>query len=94
MNDMQAKYGDQGLTIIAINLDESKANADLFLQKIPAHFRMVLDPKGQIAKQSELVGMPSSYLIGKSGKLRVSRQGFFSAKKGVYEADIKQLFAE
>jgi thiol-disulfide isomerase/thioredoxin len=94
MNEMQAKYADKGLKIIAINLDEDSRNAKQFLDLLPASFKVVYDPQGNIASQYELVGMPSSYLIDKSGKLRASHQGFFTSKVEVYENEILQLLSE
>lgn len=94
MNEMHAKYREQGLKVIAINLDETKSNADLFLERLPAEFTVVFDPTGTIALQYELVGMPSSYIIDKRGVLRASHQGFFVAKQNAYEDEIKLLLAE
>lgn len=94
MNQMQSKYEDEGLRVIAINLDEELGNAKAFLDKVPASFSIVYDPEGNIAQQYELVGMPSSYLIDKKGELRITHQGFFTKKADVYESEIMQLLAE
>lgn len=94
MNKMHKKYAEQGLVVIAINLDEDAHNAEKFLAAVPAPFPIVYDPEGSIAQQYELVGMPSSYIIDKAGEIRVSHQGFFTAKASNYENEIKQLLAE
>jgi len=94
MNQMQAKYQDQGLHIIAVNLDEQRSDANSFLQKIPAEMTMVFDPNGNIATAYELVGMPSSYLIDRKGNIRFTHQGFFVAKQAAYEDELKLLLAE
>src|SRR5271154_4277734 len=41
MNEMQQRYGDRGLTIVAINVDRRRADADQFLQANIAHFAVV-----------------------------------------------------
>lgn len=94
MNEMQAKYKNQGLRVVAINLDEEKSDALAFLKRVPAEFTMVFDPSGSIASQYELVGMPSSYIIDKNGELRFAHQGFFVAKKSAYEDEIIRLLSE
>lgn len=94
MNAMQAKYQEQGLHIIAINLDEARADADMFLSKIPASITMVFDPQAKIAEAYDLVGMPSSYIIDKQGNIRFSHQGFFVAKQSDYEDELTLLLAE
>ncbi len=91
MNEIRKKY--PGLEIIAINLDEKKADADSFLSKIPSNFIIHYDPKGVYAKQFGIAGMPSSYLIDADGNIIKEHVGFFSSKKEEYESDIKKLLA-
>src|SRR3989338_7480795 len=38
MNEMQARYGKDGLTVVAINLDSEHDAAQDFLNEIPANF--------------------------------------------------------
>ena len=38
MNEMQAKYGPKGLTIVGINVDKKREDADKFLTGTPAKF--------------------------------------------------------
>src|SRR5262245_36267509 len=44
MNAMQDKYGPLGLTIVAVNLDAERSDADRFLATMPAGFRIQFDP--------------------------------------------------
>ena len=94
MNEMQAKYGEQGFTVIAINLDSERKLADEFLARLPAHFPVAFDPDGNSAQTYKLKGMPTSYLIDKAGNLRVAHQGFHVEKQARYEQEIKGLLAE
>ncbi|WP_340678488.1 TlpA disulfide reductase family protein [Paraglaciecola sp.] len=93
MNDMQAKY-PKDLQIIAINLDAEPELAAAFLAKVPATMPIIYDPQGDIAKAYQLLGMPSSYLIDKKGKLRFAHKGFFSEKEALYENEISTLLNE
>lgn len=94
MNAMKQKYHEQGLTVLAINLDEDFNSAQAFLKRMPASFDVIYDPQGKIAQQYELVGMPSSFIIDKSGELRISHQGFFINKTDAYESEIVTLLTE
>jgi len=38
MNEMQNKYGDDGLVIVAVNLDSEVSDAEAFLERYPADF--------------------------------------------------------
>ena len=76
MNKMQSMYGAEGFKVIAINLDESRAKADKFLQQIPANFDVAFDPKGITAESYKVKAMPSSYIIDQQGNLIYSNLGF------------------
>ncbi len=94
MNDVQARYADQGLVVIAVNLDQDKQGADEFLRDIPATFKIVYDPEGTSAEQMDVMGMPMSYLIDRDGILRHRLIGFNSRKKIQHEDHIRALLDE
>jgi cytochrome c biogenesis protein CcmG, thiol:disulfide interchange protein DsbE len=76
MNAMQEKYKSQDFQVIGINLDAQAADAEKFLAKIPAKFTVLLDPKAASAKSFGVKGMPTSYLIGRDGKVIYQHMGF------------------
>jgi thiol-disulfide isomerase/thioredoxin len=94
MNQMQQKYAAQGLQIIAINLDAESSLANDFLDKVPAQIPIIYDPEGNIASEYQLIGMPSSYLIDKTGKIRFSHKGFFTRTEPLYEQELVLLLSE
>lgn len=94
MNQIQQKYAGQGLQIIAINLDTEEALAKAFLDKVPAQIPIIYDPEGKIAKDYKLIGMPSSYLIDKKGKIRFAHKGFFTRSEALYEQELVLLLNE
>ena len=94
MNEMSAKYKAQGLEVVAVNLDKEKKLADQFLQKVEAHFTIAFDPAGDSATAYKLRGMPSSYLIGRDGKLYASHIGFREKDKPKLEQAIQQLLKQ
>ncbi|WNO10815.1 TlpA family protein disulfide reductase [Teredinibacter sp. KSP-S5-2] len=91
MNEMQAKYANKGLRIIAVNLDQEKALADSFLRDVPVEFGVIFDPKGKYAKEFKVKGMPSSYMLSPDGKVAFSHRGFFENKVQQYEDEISSL---
>ena len=76
MNEMQERYGDEGLKVIGINVDKDKAMAQKFLERIPATFDIAYDPEGEVADLYSLKVMPSSYLIDREGNLVHAHKGF------------------
>lgn len=93
MNEMQHKYAEQGLKIITVNVDADKANAAEFLADYPAKFDVIYDPKGYIARQFKLPGMPSSLLYDRQGNIVANHVGFNDAKKMKYQQSIEALLA-
>lgn len=94
MNDMQAKYAGQGLTIIAINLDSESDAAREFLTEVPASFVLGFDPEGKSAEAMQVEAMPMSYLIDRHGQIRYRLMGFNSEKQSEHETHIKTLLSE
>jgi len=94
MNELQKRYADRGLTIIAVNLDRERADADRFLHKLSPDFQVRFDPAGELAQQFAVHGMPTSVILDRSGKPRFTHIGFRSGDAPQYEQQIQQLLAE
>lgn len=86
MNTMQEKYGDDGLVIIGVNLDANDADAQAFLRETPAQFRIISDPDGTLAREHDVIAMPTSYIFDRNGKLVTRHLGFKVKRQEEYEA--------
>jgi len=76
MNEMQKKYADKGLQIIAINLDDQRSAANAFLSKYPAQFKVAYDPQGTTPASYGVKVMPTSYLLDRRGNIILTHKGF------------------
>jgi cytochrome c biogenesis protein CcmG/thiol:disulfide interchange protein DsbE len=76
MNAMKRRYGEQGLAIVAVNLDKDRELAAKFLHDQPASFTIAYDPEGELADTYQVQGMPSSYIIDRSGHISAVHLGF------------------
>ncbi|WP_076417724.1 TlpA disulfide reductase family protein [Colwellia sp. UCD-KL20] len=92
MNEIQQKH--ENLKIISVNVDNERALAAEFLDKVSANFPIIYDPKGKIAKKYKLKGMPSSYIYNKAGLLVSSHVGFTESKQKKYEEELQYLLAK
>ena len=90
MNDMQTRYSNKGLHVVAINVDQRNADARSFLKDTPANFTVVFDPAGQTPKTYAIRGMPTSVLIGPDGKVLSVHNGFKEEQRAELEQQIKQ----
>jgi len=91
MSEMQQKYGAAGFTVVGVNVDKRRPDAEKFLQQTPATFTIVYDPAGKTPEAYGVKGMPSSYLVDASGKVVAVESGFRDEQKAEFEARIKTL---
>ncbi len=89
MNAMQTKYGAQGLTVVGINVDKKRADAETFLKSTPAQFTVAFDEKGGTPTAYQVKGMPSSYLIDRDGKVIATHTGFRPDESAALEAKLR-----
>jgi thiol-disulfide isomerase/thioredoxin len=89
MNTMQRKYANEGLQIIAVNLDKERALADEFLRETPAEFRLHFDPSGGLAETFGVQAMPSSFVLDRDGNVVASHFGFRLVDTDEYERALR-----
>jgi thiol-disulfide isomerase/thioredoxin len=94
MNEMHNRYKDKGLVVLAINLDTDKDDATPFLNDLKPQFNIGYDSEGEVARSFDLLGMPSSFVFDKSGKLVKSHVGFFTEQASEYEAELVTLLEQ
>ena len=92
MEELQKKYGAQGLIIIAVNEDEKKADMEDFLKAQRISFIVVRDTAQKLVAITGIETMPSSFLLGSDGKIMFAHSGFHGASTHrQYEQEIESL---
>lgn len=94
MADMFDRYSSKGLVIVAIDLDKKRGKANAFLETFPAPFVVAFDPSGKTAEAFHVDAMPSSFLVGRDGKIIQSHAGFTPANARVIEDQIREALAK
>jgi len=94
LNKLHEKLKAQGFEVVAINLDEDKANAEKFLKEFPVGFTVLRDAKGEWADQFVVESMPTSFIIDKQGVVQNIHHGFASADIKELEEKITKLLAQ
>lgn len=89
MNEMQTKYGAQGLTVVGINVDKNRTDAESFLKGTPAKFSVAYDDKGTAPTAYQIKGMPSSYLVDRDGKIIATHAGFRADESAALEGKLR-----
>lgn len=73
---LQQEMATEKFEVVAINLDANPQDALNFLAQFPVSYTMLADASGQTSRAYDLVGLPSSVLIDKTGVIVSSFQGF------------------
>ena len=94
MQTLEDAYKGRGLTIIAVNLDRDRSDAESFLKKYQPRFEVRFDPQGHWAEAFKVQGMPTSVMIDRAGNARFTHVGFRPADGSRYVQQIEQLLAE
>lgn len=94
MNAMVEEHKRSGLEVIAVTVDEDVSEAQKFLEKLPAQFKVFSDHDGRLAERYKLLGMPSSFLFGRDGRLIYQHKGFRKKDQGVLADRIRAALEE
>ena len=93
MNELQSRYGKQGLAVLAVDVDVHSDDARAFLAELPPRFRVAFDTQGVTPRQYAIRGMPTSVLIGPDGKVLLVHNGFRTDEAGAVETTIQQALS-
>lgn len=94
MKALESAYGDRGLSVVAVDLDHDRADAQRFLRMFQPNFPVIFDPQGTLAQRFNVAAMPTSVLIDRDGKIRYEHAGFLLKQRAAYERQIRDLLAQ
>ena len=94
LDKIYREYRDRGVQVLAVNLDEERKNADAFLSARPHEMPVLFDAKGNAPIAFGVKGMPTSFLIDRTGAIRFTHMGYTSNVDLSYRQEIAQLLSE
>ncbi|MGD8428604.1 MAG: TlpA disulfide reductase family protein [Balneolaceae bacterium] len=87
------KYNDDGLVILGVSIDkQGKSVVRPFMEKYKVNYPIVIDDGTIMDKYGPTMGIPTTYLIDKEGKLQYFAVGALTQKE--LEPRIKKLLGE
>lgn len=93
LGELQQRHADDGFVVLGINVDEERSEADRFLAAVPAEFEIVFDPEGATPEAFAVKAMPSSYLVGRDGRIVQVNLGFREQDKAGLASAVRELLA-
>jgi peroxiredoxin len=88
------RYSDLGFTLLGVNVEEDASGADKFLAETPVSFPILFDPANEVSRLYEVIAMPSTVLIDRSGQLRFIHHGYKPGYENDYQSQIRALLRE
>jgi peroxiredoxin len=82
------KWTQKGLAILAVNLQESADDVQLFMAQNGLSFTVLLDTTGEVGGRYGVTGIPATLFIDKDGIIKSAIMGPFQ-----YKAQIEQFLA-
>jgi thiol-disulfide isomerase/thioredoxin len=95
MARLHRDFAERGLTIVAVSVDEKAAAAEAFARRLSPPFFTAHDRAQSLVKQVVVPTMPTSYLVGRDGRVRFIHVGFHGdATERELRQQLEQLLAE
>jgi thiol-disulfide isomerase/thioredoxin len=94
LDALSREFQPRGLDVLAVNLDERRRDADAFLSARPHTMTILFDPKGAAPQAFGVQGMPSSFLIDRTGTIRFTHMGYSGDVAEQYRREVLLLLSE
>jgi len=69
MNRGWAKIKNEGIAMVAVNVGEDEDTIFSFQGDYPINFTILLDSKGEVINQWPILGLPTTFVVDKQGRL-------------------------
>ncbi len=91
LDEIRAELGERGFEVLAINVDEYPEDALEFLNELPVSYPVLYDAEGATPEAFGIIGMPTGFLIDRSGTVYKVHQGFRKSDGKKLRAEILEL---
>ena len=94
LDALYRKHSARGFAVLGVNKDNTLADAQRFLARVPVGFALAEDGKDALARAFDVKAMPSGYLIDRRGVIRRVHRGFTAETAAALEREVEELLKE
>lgn len=94
LDQLHKKYAPLGFTVLGVNVDQDAKQARAMLDKVPVTFPVVLDSQSAVSKSYQVVAMPTTVIVDRSGNARYVHHGYKPGDEAEYLKHVRALLAE
>jgi cytochrome c biogenesis protein CcmG, thiol:disulfide interchange protein DsbE len=93
LNEMARRLKAQGIDILAVSVDQQRANVEKFLRDHGGRWSLTVahDPRGEIAELLQPDKMPTSYVVDRAGIVRYVNTGFVPGDASTIEQHLLEV---
>lgn len=93
LNDMARRLKGEGIEILAVSVDQERANVEKFLRAQGGRWSLTVahDPRGEIAELLQPDKMPTSYVVDRAGIVRYVNAGFLPEDAPAIERRLRDV---
>lgn len=88
------QYRVAGFTLLGVNIDDSRANAEAMVKKLGVRFPTLFDSDKRVARLYDVDTMPATLLIDRDGRVRYVHRGYRDGYERKYQEQIRELLKE
>ena len=88
------RYSSLGFTLLGVNVEDDPGGAEAWLAETPVSFPILFDSQNSVTKLYDVVAMPSTVLVDRSGNIRYVHHGYKPGYENEYLTQIRELIRE
>lgn len=88
------KYRDQGLQVLAVEINNDRAGADKFIAEHGLTFIFAAADRAFVKQYFNTATYPNAFIIDREGRIREHKIGFKAGDEVELEAKLKEILAE
>jgi thiol-disulfide isomerase/thioredoxin len=94
LDQIYAKYKPMGFTLVGINVESEKADAEKFLGATPVSFPILFDPDNTVSGKYGVSAMPTTVLVDRQGRVRWQHRAYKPGDEAKYIEQIRAALRE
>ena len=94
LDELHKRYQSLGFTVLGVNVEEDSRKARDVLNDLHISFPVLFDDQSAVSRLYDVVAMPSTVLVDRSGTVRYLHKGYQPGLEDVYVQQVRELIRE
>ena len=91
LDDLYARYGRVGFSLLGVNIDDDARRAMQMIDELGVNFPVLFDDTKEVSRLYQVEAMPVTVLVDRSGTVRHVHHGYKPGYEEKYLTEIRSL---